>query len=375
MAMAQALPRSVTIYAFATRFARVAGLCHNLLHMQTIHAGRYLFSSCLRSVLLVCRPIYLFIIAMTTACSTPFDLQGHRGARGLLPENTLPAYEQALRIGVTTLELDVGVSSDGVVVISHDRALNPEITRDAAGQWLPAPVLVNTLTLQQLQSYDVGRINPASDYARRFASQTPRDGTHMPTLAELFERMQAVQANAVQFNIETKISPEQPGETVSLEVFVDKLLAVVRAHGMQARVIVQSFDWRTLALVQQRAPGMRTAYLTAQQPWTDNIQPKATDSPRWTGAVRYEDHSDVPSMVKAAGGHIWSPYFGDVTAALVQKAHALGLKVVPWTVNTEQDLQAIIDLGVDGLISDYPDRARRLLQRTGRSLPAPVRLP
>jgi glycerophosphoryl diester phosphodiesterase len=316
--------------------------------------------------------IYLLIICMTTACTTPFDLQGHRGARGLLPENTLPAYEQALRIGVTTLELDVGVSSDGVVVISHDRSLNPEITRDASGQWLAAPVLVNSLTFKQLQSYDVGRINPASEYAKRFATQVPRDGTRMPSLAELFERMQAT---SVHFNIETKISPEKPTETVSPEVFVDKLLAVVQAHSMAQRVTIQSFDWRTLAVVQQRAPGMRTAYLTAQQPWTDNIKPKTATSPRWTDIIRYEDHSDVPSMVKAAGGGIWSPYFADITPALVKKAQALGLKVVPWTVNSTTDLQAVIDLKVDGLISDYPDRARALLLKAGYSLPAPVQLP
>jgi glycerophosphoryl diester phosphodiesterase len=316
--------------------------------------------------------IYLLIICMTTACTTPFDLQGHRGARGLLPENTLPAYEQALRIGVTTLELDVGVSSDGVVVISHDRSLNPEITRDASGQWLAAPVLVNSLTFKQLQSYDVGRINPASEYAKRFATQVPRDGTRMPSLAELFERMQAT---SVHFNIETKISPEKPTETVSPEVFVDKLLAVVQAHSMAQRVTIQSFDWRTLAVVQQRAPGMRTAYLTAQQPWTDNIKPKTATSPRWTDKIRYEDHSDVPSMVKAAGGGIWSPYFADITPALVKKAQALGLKVVPWTVNSTTDLQAVIDLKVDGLISDYPDGARALLLKAGYSLPAPVQLP
>jgi glycerophosphoryl diester phosphodiesterase len=340
--------------------------------MQTGAHGYYIFRSCSCYILLGYRLIFLIVIGMTTACTTYFDLQGHRGARGLLPENTLPAYEQALRIGVTTLELDVGVSSDGVVVISHDRSLNPEITRDATGQWLPAPVLVNSLTFQQLQSYDVGRINPASEYATRFATQVPRDGTRMPALSELFERMKTT---TVRFNIETKISPEKPGETVSPEVFVDKLLAVVQAHGMAQRVIVQSFDWRTLALVQQRAPGVRTAYLTAQQPWTDNIKPKTANSPRWTNTIRYEDHSDVPSMVKAAGGSIWSPYFGDVTAALVEKAKSLGLKVVPWTVNSEKDLQRVIDMHVDGLISDYPDRARALLLRAGHTLPAPVQLP
>jgi glycerophosphoryl diester phosphodiesterase len=337
--------------------------------MQIIHAIHYCFNSCSRYILLGYRPIYLLIIAMTTACSTPFDLQGHRGARGLLPENTLPAYEQALRIGVTTLELDVGVSSDGVVVISHDRALNPEITRDALGQWLPAPVMVNSLTFKQLQSYDVGRINPASQYAKRFPDQVPRDGTRMPSLAELFERMKST---SVQFNIETKISPEKPTETVSPEVFVDKLLAVVQAHGMAQRVVIQSFDWRTLALVQQRAPGIRTAYLTAQQSWTDNIKPKNAQSPRWTSAMRYEDHSDVPSMVKAAGGHIWSPYFADITPALVHKAQSLGLLVVPWTVNETKDLHGVVDMGVNGLISDYPDRARTVLLQRGVRLPEPM---
>jgi glycerophosphoryl diester phosphodiesterase len=294
--------------------------------------------------------------------STLFDLQGHRGARGLHPENTLPAYEAALQIGVSTLELDVGVSSDGVVVISHDRALNPEITRDAQGQWLTAPILVNSLSFEQLQSYDVGRINPASAYAARFPNQTPLDGTRMPALAQLFERMQHTRLH---FNIETKISPERPTETVSPDAFVDALLAVVQQHGMQQRVIVQSFDWRTLQLVHQRAQGVRTACLTAQQPWTDNITYKGPNTPPWTGNVRAQDHSDVPSMVRAAGSSIWSPYFGDITPALVKQAHALNLKVVPWTVNTAREIDDVIHMGVDGLISDYPNIAVERLQLLG----------
>jgi glycerophosphoryl diester phosphodiesterase len=291
-----------------------------------------------------------------------FDLQGHRGARGLLPENTLPAYEAALQIGVSTLELDVGVSSDGVVVISHDRALNPEITRDAQGRWLTAPILVNSLSFEQLQSYDVGRINPASAYATRFPSQAPRDGTRMPALAQLFERMHHTHLH---FNIETKISPEKPTETLSPSEFVDALLSVVQQHGMQSRVIVQSFDWRTLQLVHQRAPRMRTACLTAQQPWTDNISRQGPHTTAWTGNVRAQDHSDVPSMVRAAGSSIWSPYFGDITSALVSQAHALGLKVVPWTVNSAQEIDAVVRMDVDGLISDYPNIALERLQLLG----------
>ena len=141
---------------------------------------------------------------------------------------------------------------------------------------------------------------------------------------------------------------------------------------MLKRVIVQSFDWRTLAIVQKTAPAVRTAYLTSQQPWTDNIKPKTPKDPVWTSAVRYQDHSDVPSMVKAAGGNIWSPYFGDITPQLVKKAQTLGLQVVPWTVNAEKDLERIIAMGVNGLISDYPDRARALLLAKGHKMPAPA---
>ncbi len=293
-----------------------------------------------------------------------FNLHGHRGARGLLPENTLPAYEAALGIGVSTLELDVGISSDGVVVVSHDRALNPEITRDAQGRWLATPVLVNALTWAQLQDFDVGRINPASAYASRFPAQQPRDGTRMPSLAQVFE---AFATCDVHFNIETKISPDKPHETVRPEAFADRLLAVVHAHGMAQRVIVQSFDWRTLAIVQQRAAGVRTAYLTAQQPWTDNITPRA-GQPSWTGSVIAEDYMDVPSMVHAAAGNIWSPYFEDINPVLVSKAHQLGLQVVPWTVNTEQAVQAVVTMGVDGLISDYPDLALKCLLNMGLAI-------
>ena len=296
--------------------------------------------------------------------STFFDLQGHRGARGLLPENTLPAYQEALRIGVSTLEMDVGVSSDGVVVVSHDRALNPEITRDAQGQWIAAPILVNSLTFQTLQSFDVGRINPASAYAQRFPQQTPLDGARMPALGDVFE---AFQSSALHFNIETKISPEHPDETVSPQVFVDALLAVVHGHGMAQRVIIQSFDWRTLALVQQQAPGMRTACLTAQQRWTNNITPQP-GRPCWTGSVAAQNYADVPSMVKAAGSSIWSPYFGDLTVALVTQAQSMGLRVIPWTVNSVADLHSMIAMGVDGLITDYPDLAVATLNEKGIAL-------
>ncbi|MDB5871784.1 MAG: glycerophosphoryl diester phosphodiesterase [Ramlibacter sp.] len=301
-----------------------------------------------------------------------FDLQGHRGTRGHAPENTLPAFERALEIGVTTLELDIGVTADDVVVISHDPFLNPVITRDASGQWLPGAKgpLIRSLTLAQLQAYDIGRINPDTPYAKTFSTQQPRDGTRMPSLQSLFDRVKALGANDVRFNIETKIDPTRPDDTVGPDAMARALLKVVRDAGMTQRVSIQSFDWRTLRLVQQLEPAIPTVYLTVQTANTDNLR-----DGEWTGGLKFADYRSAPKMVKAAGGAVWSPNGGAVTEALVKEAQSLGLKVIPWTVNNPPDMERLIAWGVDGLISDYPDRLRTVTQARGLPLPKPVTRP
>ncbi|MFI5446852.1 glycerophosphodiester phosphodiesterase [Polaromonas sp. UC242_47] len=315
----------------------------------------------------------LILLASLTAAAPvaqAFDLQGHRGARGLAPENTLPAFERALALGVSTLELDVGLTADGVLVVSHDPYLNPLITRDAAGQWLAGDKgpLLRSLTLAQLQAYDVGRIQPGTAYARTFASQQPVDGTHIPTLAALFERVKQLGADQVRFNIETKINPERPDDTASPELLTEALLQTIRAAGLQRRVSIQSFDWRTLRLVQQREPSIPTVYLSVQTQNNDTIRSGA-----WTAGLNIADHASVPAMVKAAGGAVWSPNGGALTEALVKQAQALGLKVIPWTINPPEDMIRLIGWGVDGLITDYPDRLRDVMRQRQMPLPAPIK--
>lgn len=316
-------------------------------------------------------PLIAVLLASLLPAALALDLQGHRGARGLAPENTLPAFERALSIGVTTLELDIGVTADGVVVIAHDTALNPAITRDAQGRWLsgPGPTL-RSLRLAELQTYDVGRIDPATPYARSFAEQQPRDGTRIPTLKALFDRVRALGADQVRFNIETKIQPSRPEETASPEVMVDALLAVIDAAGMSRRVTIQSFDWRTLQRVQRVAPGIPTVYLSLQSASTDTIRDGS-----WTAGFTLAQHGSVPRMVKAAGGAVWSPNAGALTQAAVQEARGLGLQVVPWTVNAPADMERLIDWGVDGIITDHPDRLRAVMQRRGLALPPAVAVP
>jgi len=308
------------------------------------------------------------VCCLMAACATAgqgFDLQGHRGARGLAPENTLAAFSTALGIGITTLELDSVLTADGVVVISHDTVLNPAITRDDTGRWLDAPgPPIRSLTLAQLKRYDVGRIKPDTRYAQSHPAQRGADGERIPTLSELFELVKRQGNTRVRFNIETKISPTRPELTPEPQAIVDALLAVVREHGMSSRVTLQSFDWRTLQIAQRAAPQIPTVYLTSQQSGSDNLS-----DARWTAGFKLADHGSVPRMVKAAGGAVWSPHVADADAQGVREAQSLGLKVVVWTVNDPAQIERMLDLRVDGIISDRPDRVRAAMAARGMVLP------
>jgi glycerophosphoryl diester phosphodiesterase len=307
-------------------------------------------------------------LLLALAPATAFDLQGHRGARGLAPENTLAGFEAALFVGVTTLELDIAISADGVPVIHHDRALNPDITRDAGGRWLQArDQAIHRMTVAELQTWDVGRINPASRYALDFADQVPQDGESIPTLAALFERVRSLGAHGVRFNIETKLQPSGDVPTAAPEVFVRAILDVVRSHGMVQRVSLQSFDWRTLQIARQLAPELPTVFLTAQLPRFDTVT-----SGDWTLGLRVADFDTTASLVARAGGKTWSPHHSNLSQAVLKRARALGLRVMPWTVNEIADMERLIDWGVDGLITDRPDRLRAVMQQRGMAPPKRV---
>lgn len=264
------------------------------------------------------------------------DVQGHRGTRGHLPENTLPAFQRAIDLGVDTLELDCGVTKDGIVVVHHDRRLNPDVARGPDGKWVspPAPT-IRSLTYAELQRYDVGRLRPGSEYARRFPQQQGMDGVRIPRLSDLF----ALAANSkVGFNIETKLLPNHAEETAGPDEFARLLIKEIQKA--KAKATIQSFDWRTLKIVEREAPEIPTVYLTESR------------------------HAD-PEKVHAAGGKIWSPNFVDVNRNNLEKAKSLGVKVVVWTVNEPGDIARLLGMGVDGIISDYPDRVIAELKRRG----------
>lgn len=302
-----------------------------------------------------------------------FDLQGHRGARGLAPENTLAGFKTALGIGVTTLETDLALTRDHVLVLSHEPRLTPALVRGPDGLWLAtdgAPFI--ELDYADLARYDVGRLNPAHKYATTWPMQKAADGERIPTLAALFVLARDARSpggTPVRFNIETKITPGAEVPTADASTFARSVVTAVLSAQIGDRVTVQSFDWRTLVEVQRLAPQIATVCLTIESSGMNTVRPGADGASPWHAGLKAAEHGgSVVRLAKAAGCAAWSPFWRNVTAELVAEAHALGLKVVPWTVNEPDEIARLAALGVDGLITDYPDRAKLVLTARGLTI-------
>ena len=275
---------------------------------------------------------------------TGFELQGHRGARGLFPENTLDGFVRALAFGLDSIELDIAITADAVAVVVHDPILNPNLVRLADGTWLPGegePILA--LSFAQLQEFDVGRIRPLSALARAYPNQVPQDGARIPTLRDVFE---VTSRSAVVIDAELKTDPARPDLTVSPEAMAEKVVQIaVDAHALD-RLAIRSFDWRGLDYLRSAHPQIRLAWLTGPG-----------------------QNADTPGRVaQAASGcaftSTWAPFHGSLDRPSLDRAHALGLRVVPWTVNLPQDMARLIAWGVDGLCTDRPDLAAPLRPKT-----------
>jgi glycerophosphoryl diester phosphodiesterase len=272
---------------------------------------------------------------------------------------------------VTTIETDMGVTRDDVVVISHNPNLSPDLVRDPDGHWLAGPgPQIRALTFAELRRYDIGRINPMSQYAKSFPDQRAADGERFPKLSELFDLAKA-SGKPVRFNIETKITPTSGANTPDPATFARLVLAVVREANVADRVTLQSFDWRTLIEMKRLAPEIETSCLTIQTANDDTVRqaPDGGASPWHAGFALRDYDGSLPRTLKAAGCGTWSMFWRNLTAKDLAEAHALGLKVLPWTVNEPRDMRNLIDMGVDGIITDYPDRLREVMAEKKMALP------
>lgn len=248
----------------------------------------------------------------------PIQVHGHRGARARMPENTIPAFEYAIEVGVDALELDLAVTKDNVLVVSHDPVLQAPVCRGPVEK-----AVIRELTLAQVKEWDCGAVqNP------RFHEQKTIPGTRIPTFDEVLAL--APKGN-FEFNVETKIFLKEPQYTPTPAEFARLLVDAIRRHKLEKRVMIQSFDFRTLVEARKMAPEIRLSALYEQGP------------------------KDFVMLSKeAANAEIVSPEYHLVTLEKVMAAHAKGLQVVPWTANTVADWDKLIRAGVDAIISDDP---------------------
>jgi glycerophosphoryl diester phosphodiesterase len=333
--------------------------------------------------------LLLALIASSLAQNTarPFDLQAHRGGLGLASESTLLSFATGLETGVTTLELDTQVTKDGKVVVTHDRKIAATKCKDTV------PVTPNDpdfpyvgkfivhLSLAQVKTLDCGSLRLAD-----FPFQRLIPGITMPQLADVFNLVKAYKANDVMLNVETKVEAGAPSETAPRETFVKTVLEEIRRAGMQKQVTVQSFDWGALMLVKQLEPSLPVVALTNGQQF---LQMGQDGKSAWLGGLDIDDfpgatlQAKFVAAAKSFGANTISPVHGDpqngrygtpgyaafTTPELVRDAHAAGIKVVPWTIDDRGTYEYLIDAGVDGIITDYPNMLRDTLKQRGFKLP------
>jgi len=302
-------------------------------------------------------------LAAFTAAPGVIRLVGHRGARGVLPENTIAGFEFAMQSGVSLLELDVTATRDGVVVITHNHHLTPSMVRDGDGNWLQgSPPKVSALTYDELRPYDVGGLDSRSAYGMRFPDQGFLEQTRIPRLSELLTLLQQEQHQGVHLLLEIKSDPDLMANSAARNTLVQAVVAEVRAAEVQNRTVLHSFDWDLLADCQRLAPEMPASFLTQMPENDDDI---GEDSSKAVNPVEGFTALELPDKVAAAGGQFWCPYFLDITAESLARARELGLITVVWTANEPADISRMIELGVDAICTDYPGRVQHLLRRNG----------
>lgn len=317
------------------------------------------------------RIAFAALIALASTSALAIEIQGHRGARGLAPENTLPAFATALSLGVDNLELDLQITKDGHLVIGHDPVLKSYVARGPDGKWIsdPGPVIWQ-MTLAELRRYDVGRLDPTSKYGQTYPEQKPVDNTPMPTWDEFIALVNKSGNDKLRFNIEIKLDPGQLDLTAPVERHAAAAVKAIREAGIAERSTVISFNWAATAAVAKLAPEIQLGLITyeANSPAANMHRGQPGPSP-WLNGFDVDDYASVPQLVKAAGGKVWVAFWRNVTPELVKEAHHLGLKVNVWTVNDTAAMEKMIEMGVDGITTDYPDRLRRVMQARGMPLP------
>lgn len=289
------------------------------------------------------------VLASASAQAAGFEVVGHRGTRGLRPENTIPAFKEAVRIGATAIELDVVITRDNQVVVSHERRISSLQCRGpGVGRF------VKNLTVDQLRRLDCGTRGVDDTFAR---TEVAVPGAHIPRLEQI---LRLVRHRRTRVIVDLKLDPTRRRETVAAKAFAERVVATLRDARMVRRTTVQAFNWGALRRVARLEPRLRLMALAN----ADTVYP---GSP-WLGGVSVKGEpfrTGLASAVQRAGFDAVSPSASEVSPELVYGAHSRGLEVVPFTVNSTEKIRSLVAMGVDGLVSDYPNRLRRTVRGAG----------
>ncbi len=310
-----------------------------------------------------------------------YDIEFHRGGRDARPENTLYAFQYAIENGASTIECDIQLTKDNEIVIAHNSVLNPDITVDSEGKRIEADrYYISDMTLEEVQSFNVGAMDEESEYFEMHGRTQVQHEACIPTLRQLFTLVRDSGNDNVQLSIEAKYWSD-PAAGILYKKNYDKdemlteFMKLVDEFGFKDRVLLQSFDWDILARMKKMDPDIRTVALySEQESWggTDSVTlwlERDEPSP-WLGGLDINDFGgDAVKAAAAMGFDVVSPYCGELTKEQVEEAHRSGMKVVPWTVNTREDMEAMYRMGVDGMITDRPWVFREFLSSKGEKLP------
>ena len=288
------------------------------------------------------------------------SLVGHRGARGLMPENTIKGFEYILDNGISAIEFDVLLTKDEVPVITHDFHLSKSITRNAEGNWLlENGPRISDLTVADLQMFDVGGVDKRSSYGSFYPEQAFFSDVRIPKLSDLLDLACQPKGQNLFLLLEVKSEPSIDKRNV-----VEHIVFEIQKRSLSNRVVLHSFDWKLLEECFLIAPEMPRSYLSQlhESSYNPFDTPTEETSPDFASFT-----CSIPEAIQAAGGHLWCPYFKDISVELVTEAHNLGLPVCTWTVNEVEDIENMIDMGIDGIITDYTDRAKKIFKSRGLS--------
>lgn len=312
-----------------------------------------------------------------------FDLEAHRGGRDIRPENTLYSYAYAIELGATSIECDMQLTKDGQIVMSHNPILNSDITRDENGNYIENNKYdIRLMTVDELKKFDVGVMDPnCGEYYDLHGKTQFTYDAKIPTLEELMQLIQSYGDKNIVLNIETKSYPDPASagykNNADPKKFVEVFNNIVKKYDMEDRVVLQSFDWQTLIEMKKLNPNISTSALWQEQPsWgrdSESLRRYEKKKSSWLGGLDIKDYQGNP--VKAAhaiGTDIISPYYTEISKQDVDEAHSLGMKVVPWTVNNEKDMNMLLDMGVDGIISDKPWLLKQVLEKRNIKLHTPT---